>query len=460
MRVKVASLTIKNVGIIEDTTIPFDQPLILFYGQIRAGKTTILNAVKWCLGGSFPSDIIRHGEKEASVSITLDCGSISRSWYVAKDGSTKARSVVFVRDGEPVKRPDAEIRRLLNPFVLDNHHLLNMSEGERRKFFVELFPVDTADLDAKATECSSAAKELRITIKAYGKIDLTPVEVVDVTDLQAQRKAAQDAHRAKTTEAWTKIRTITDEHAGSLAAVAAHNRRADKRKQHIAEAKKNIAGLERDIAEMQKTLAEDRDWLKSHPALEQLPEPEKPDTSELQGVVDGVVDTTELDRQISEAGAQNVRAEQYQANVKRDEERQTDKTRLLALEKEGREIEAQKAARLADAAKEIGIDGLSFDKDGALVFEETTAGMLSTSQIMRLSSLLSDLYPEGFGLELIDRGESLGKSIFEFVEKASRKETTILASIVGEKPAEVPENIGVFVVEDGKVTSTLKERPS
>ena len=40
--------------------------------------------------------------------------------------------------------------------------------------------------------------------------------------------------------------------------------------------------------------------------------------------------------------------------------------------------------------------------------------MLSTSQIMRLSGELSSLYPQGFGLELIDRAESLGKSIFTF----------------------------------------------
>lgn len=73
--------------------------------------------------------------------------------------------------------------------------------------------------------------------------------------------------------------------------------------------------------------------------------------------------------------------------------------------------------------------------------------------IMRLSSELSALYPEGFGLDLIDRGESLGKSIFEFVERAKREEKTIMATIVGEKPASVPENVGVFVVQDGKVSA-------
>ena len=40
---------------------------------------------------------------------------------------------------------------------------------------------------------------------------------------------------------------------------------------------------------------------------------------------------------------------------------------------------------------------------------------------------------------------------FGFVKRAEEEKITILATIVGEKPANVPENIGVFVVEKGKI---------
>ncbi len=63
---------------------------------------------------------------------------------------------------------------------------------------------------------------------------------------------------------------------------------------------------------------------------------------------------------------------------------------------------------------------------------------------MRLSSDLSSMYPSDFGISLIDRGESLGKSIYGFIERAKLEQTTILATIVGEKPADVPEEIGVY----------------
>jgi hypothetical protein len=94
---------------------------------------------------------------------------------------------------------------------------------------------------------------------------------------------------------------------------------------------------------------------------------------------------------------------------------------------------------------------LEFDEAGNFSYEGCQAGMLSTSQLMKLSSALSALYPEGFGIELLDRGESLGRSIFGFIDRAKAEHKTILATVVGEKPAEVPAEVGVFVVEQGVV---------
>jgi hypothetical protein len=62
------------------------------------------------------------------------------------------------------------------------------------------------------------------------------------------------------------------------------------------------------------------------------------------------------------------------------------------------------------------------------------------------------LYPPGLGISLIDRGESLGKSIFGLIHRARTEDKTILTTVVGERPAVVPEHVGVFVVEGGKIT--------
>ena len=100
---------------------------------------------------------------------------------------------------------------------------------------------------------------------------------------------------------------------------------------------------------------------------------------------------------------------------------------------------------------ESGIKGLKFDEDGNFTYNGTTASMLSTSEIMQLSSELSAMFPSGFDLSLIDRAESLGESIFDYVDKAKAESKVILATIVGEKPAKVPSDVGGWVVKNGKL---------
>src|ERR1019366_7726168 len=131
---KAIRLTVKNIGIIVDATIEINKPLILFFGEIGQGKTTILNAVKWVFGGTFPTDIIRRGETEALIRMDLDCGSILRSFYVSRDGSTKARALVFEKGGTAVRDPVEEIKKFLNPFLLDQNHLIGIKELDRKKY--------------------------------------------------------------------------------------------------------------------------------------------------------------------------------------------------------------------------------------------------------------------------------------------------------------------------------------
>ena len=410
---KITKLEIVNIGILKDVNETIDKPMILFYGDIKQGKTTILNAIKWCFGGAFPDDIIRHGEEEAWIHIHFPNGSIRREFYINKNGETVARSIQFIKDGSVVKSPVNEIKRLLNPFLLDQDHLKNMNETERNKFFVDLFGVDTSEEDQQITEAKKKAQELRIEIKAYGEIDTTEVECVDVDAKKMKLEGINHNYEAE-------CKTVENLNKEPIA----HNQTVDQK-----EVRKS---------ELEKELADINTWLKSNPRKEITPTPQKPDTSQ-------------LEEEISNAKAQNVRYETYTANLEKKKEKDEKKEQLDKLEELQRKLTREKTAKLFEVSKTIGIKNLLFDENANLIYENTTMGMLSTSQVMQLSSELSKLYPEGFGFELIDRGESLGKSIFTFVNKAKAENKTILATIVGEKPADVPEEIGVFVVEQGQL---------
>jgi len=442
---KAIRLTINNIGIIGNMAIDLDKPLVLFYGDLMQGKTTILNAFKWCLGGTYPADIIRHGETEASVLFEFQeesgPGSIFRSWYINREGVTTVRPVSFIRSGKPVSKPDNEIKKFLNPYLLDSDFLKKMGETERKAYFVGLFGVDTSAIDKEINASAEEAKTLRIEIKSYGEIDTTPVNPVDVTELKKERERILDEHTVAVSE--------VDKRSESLRSLNDLRERKTERRDTITQ---EIRQIEDELAEVTKRLNDKKNelsldkininqWLNDNPAATIASRPSPPDVSV-------------LDAQISEAAAVAVRVEQYEKNVKRALEKRLKEEKLTANEATQRDLKKKKVSLLAETSQKSGIKGLVFNEDGSFTYDGTTAAMLSTSQLMSLSQELSALYPAGFGLDLIDRAESLGfaigKNILEFVEKAKREDKTILATIVGERPATAPPEVGVFVVENGE----------
>lgn len=469
---KVKKVTIKNIGPIESMELVFDKALMLFYGEIRQGKTTILNAIRWCFGGSFPEDIIRHGEKEGSVEIELDCGMITRSWYRAKSGETKARDILFIKDGRPVPKPAREIERFLNPFLLDQDYLRKMGETERKRYFSEIFAVDTTALDTEAVRLTTQAQGLRTTIASYGDIDLTPVPETNTAALREKYEAERRRHVAVAIDWSTEAEKLRADHESACRKIEEENRHATDQNSNREAARNNLHTIEQEIRVLKEKLAECEanharltKFVADNPALVLRDKPSPPpQIAELKSKVQNHPVASDamraLEQQISEAAANDVRREQLRKNQERADKKAADEANLKGIEQRLKEIKGEKIAKLKGVSETCGIKELSFDETGNFNYMGTDAGMLSTSQIMRLSSELSALYPEGIGLDLIDRGESLGKSIFEFIDRAKEEEKTILATIVGDAPARVPSEIGVFVVEKGKATrKNAEEEP-
>lgn len=456
--IKLTRLIIQNIGKIADADIAIDKPLMIFYGEIKQGKSTLLNAIRWAFGGTYPSDIIQHGEKEAFIELQFDGGSIRREWYIARDESTKARDIVFVRNGKKVPQPVGEIKRLLNPFILDQDHFRNMGELDRKRFLTELFAVDTTDLDTKLFEKGRKATELRAAISAFGDIDATEIAKPDLAALEQDREQIVNQHRMKLATIRSERDRILADHENAVAKTNEQRAQASKRGLERNNVTLRRAQIAKELDELKNriSLLKDEDiahaeWLEQNPEIESSNLPERPDTSALDQQLQQEPQTFEIDAKIRDAGAQQVRYEQSLANKKRLDEKRAKVKELEAIEAEQRQLRTEKLGRLKDINEKSGIKDLVFDENGNFTYEGTHAGMLSTSQIMKLSSQLSALYPEGFGIDLIDRGESLGRSIFEYVERAKSKNTTILATVVGERPAEAPPEVGVFVVKDGVV---------
>jgi hypothetical protein len=425
---KIQKLTITNIGMIENEVIPTESPLILFYGQIKQGKTTILNAIRYAFGGAFPADLLKHGQAEGKIRLDFADGYIERTFYRSDTGDVRARPLEYVIAGKRVAKPVDALKSFLNPFLLDQDHIVRMNDLERKKFFVDLFDAGTAGIDAALVKLENTAREVRAKLSGYGDLDLTEQKRVNVATLQAELATFKTKNQIEAAEAEAFNKNIET-----------HNTRVNAEIQSREFCLSAIVRMTEEMRQAKERLALYDDWLAKNPPRTDKAEPE-------------LLDTSGLEKAISEAAAQNVRAEFYEKSLKREQTRKSESVDLSLIEAEERNLREARLKKLATVNEGIKIPGLRFDDDGQFSFENTTAAMLSTSQLMELSSKLSSLYPEGFGIELLDRGESLGRSIFDYVDRAKAENKTILATIVGERPTTVPENVGVFVVADGKLT--------
>ena len=67
----ITNLHIKNIGIIEDITIEFNNGFNVLTGETGAGKSLIINSIDMISGGRFSKEMIRKNEKYAVVEVCL-----------------------------------------------------------------------------------------------------------------------------------------------------------------------------------------------------------------------------------------------------------------------------------------------------------------------------------------------------------------------------------------------------
>jgi len=334
------------------------------------------------------------------------------------------------------KRPTDAIKQFLNPFLLDQYFFAKKSELEKNRYFIELFNVDVTKIKKDITDTDQAAKILRAKIDTYGEIDITPIEKVDVYAFTKQRNNILNKYASD--------KLVLDE---ANEVIKNDNIQISKFKE-----RRDEIVIEKEKAELLLKCLNNEyrkvcDWIGENPDVEILPNIPLPETAE-------------IDEKISDAKMTNVKHERYLENKTRYDEKQSKNIELSVIEKQLRELRANKVKQLAEISDKCGIEGLVFDENAVAKYEGSTLGMISKSQVMRLSSALNDYYPPGFGLKLLDGAESLGfglpdlkrvKNVQIYIDRAKKDESTILATVVSDKPASVPDEVGVFMIEEGEI---------
>ena len=67
----IKQLTIKNLAIIDDITIDFEENLNVLTGETGAGKSIIIDAISLIFGARANNEIIAYGKDNAYISVAL-----------------------------------------------------------------------------------------------------------------------------------------------------------------------------------------------------------------------------------------------------------------------------------------------------------------------------------------------------------------------------------------------------
>ena len=67
----ISTLHIKNIGIIDDLSIDFNEGFNVLTGETGAGKTLIISSLGIIAGGRFSKEMIRKGEEHSLIEVNI-----------------------------------------------------------------------------------------------------------------------------------------------------------------------------------------------------------------------------------------------------------------------------------------------------------------------------------------------------------------------------------------------------
>jgi DNA repair exonuclease SbcCD ATPase subunit len=365
-------LIAENVKRIEVVDIKPVGDLVEITGKNAQGKTSVLDAIWWALGGTKPiqDEPIRRGADEALIQLDLGDFIVRRTFAKGEAGLTTTLSV-RTRDGAEYRRPQQTIDTFFNTLSLDPLAFLRMKDEDKFSLLRAFVPdVDFEKIEAenkvdydKRRDLNVAAKQLRAVAARFiadGEEDL-PAEPVDVAALQSELEAAGrhngeiETRKARREAAETTIETKRRRASEMHEQAASLRRQAD-------QIEKGGETLDEEAATLAKRLAD----------ADPLPEPIEP--SEIVGRLNAA---QAINRRIDTA--QQRRA----AVAEADSTEAAAKALTKAME------ERTKATEAAVAAAALPVEGLTLTAGGGVLLDGFPFAQASDAAQLRASISLA-----------------------------------------------------------------------
>lgn len=195
---KIIELRAENVKALKAISIRPDSDIVTISGKNGAGKSSVLDAIWYALGGkdAIPGEPIRKGEKTADVILDLGEYTVHRRFT---EGGTRLE--VKSKDGAKYSSPQKMLDGMLASFAFDPWEFVRLKPDEQRERLCQLVGLDTSEEDEQIAEwyenrrdAARREKEVRARLDAFGEMT-DPGGRVDVAALQDEIDHIDDEAR-------------------------------------------------------------------------------------------------------------------------------------------------------------------------------------------------------------------------------------------------------------------------
>lgn len=355
---KIIKFYAENVKRLTAVEITPDGALIQITGKNGQGKTSVLDAIWWALGGAknIQSVPIRKGETKAVIKITLGD---SEPELLVERRITERGEYLFVRnaDGSRRDKPEEVLRGLLGALTFDP--LGFMRDKPAQQFAALRGLVDLGD--------------------GFDSLDIQKQHKFDErTDTNRRVKSAQMRADAiivpdDLPDSEPDIEAITDR----LTSASAHNQTVNDALNRRLEFKKSAVSAEDRVAQLEGLLSEAREILAGNKAAEV-----EDAKVEIPAPIDAAMVRAELDA----ANVTRAAFAKRQQKINALAEAATEQAAADALTAEIEKIDATKAAALTQA--KMPVDGLTFG-DGVIFYNGLPLDQASDAEQLRVSTAIA-----------------------------------------------------------------------
>lgn len=426
--VKISSLELENVKRVRALSLePTADGLTVIGGGNGQGKTSVLDAIAWALGGNRkrPDRPTREGSATpAQLRVELSNGIV-----VERKGKNGALTVT---DPEGRRAGQALLDSFVEELAIDLPRFMAMSDREKADELLGIVGIgeelETLDRDLERARSARLAKgqEKRAKAKVAEEAPWypdAPEEPVSAADLLAEQQAAQATNmeneriRAAVDRAERDHERAVSELSEAERALAAATERA--------EAARRAASAASEAARAAREMAD--------------------------ACADA--DTTDLDARIGEVDRVNemVRANRERARLQAE----ADAAEAQYRELDGDCDELQRARVALLEGADMPLDGLSVE-DGKLMYNGSAWGEMSGSEQLRVATAIVQRVKPSCGFVLVDKLEQMDpETLDEFGTWAAEQGLQIIGTRVA------MDETCTVIIEDGRVIAekTQKKTP-